>query len=113
MKPEELAPIDQAILKYLTKMGLKNAEHFAELRMDGIQWATGYKCNDEFLYERLDHLIQIKRISPATRTVSGKDCVGFICPSDRWWNPKLNLSSEDETFLRALHIEPPPTNGEE
>jgi len=109
MTPEELAAVDQAIMKYLAKMGQKNAEHFAELRMDGIQWATGYKYEDEFLRERLDHLVQIKRITPAKCTFFGKEYVGYTCLSDRWWNPKLNITPDDKQFLRALHIEPPPT----
>jgi len=109
MTPEELAAVDQAIVKYLARTGLGNAEHFAELRMDGIQWATGHKYEDEFLRERLDHLVQIKRIAPATYTFLGKEYVGYTCLSDRWWNPKLNITPDDEKFLQSLHVEPPPT----
>ncbi|MGB7024150.1 MAG: hypothetical protein WBD73_10155 [Candidatus Acidiferrales bacterium] len=106
---EELAAVDQAIVKYLAKMGLGNAEHFAELRMDGIQWATGFKYEDEFLRERLGYLVQIRRITPATYTFFDKECVGYTCLSDRWWNPKLNITPDDKKFLQSLQIEPPPT----
>lgn len=109
-----LQSIDRKITNYLAAIAGRHPHRFCAPRMDSIRFCAAWGMPDEFIEERLAHLVADGRIDQATDEVNGEMVDGFRVLPNRLFkqaqetvaSDKLNLTPGDREFLRDCGISP-------
>jgi hypothetical protein len=110
-----LQSIDKKITNYLSALCGKHPRRFCAPSLDRIRFAAAWGMADEFIEERLAHLVAIGRIDRAKEEVNGEAIDGFRVLPNRLFQhaagavalDNLDLTVEDIDFLRSCGIAVP------
>lgn len=106
--------IDRKITNYLSALCGKHPRRFCAPSLDRIRFCAAWGMPDEFIEERLAHLVAAGRINRASDEVSGEMVDGFRVLPNRLFkqaqeavaSDELDLTPEDRGFLRECGISP-------
>jgi hypothetical protein len=106
---QNLETIDRKITAYLASLAGKNEFRFCAPKIESIRFAAAWAMPDEFVEQRLAHLVDVGRITRATVEIKGNAVDGFIVLPNRLYKSRpasseLELTVEDAEFLRAVGV---------
>jgi hypothetical protein len=107
---EDFAIMDRRIINHLVMWACRKPGRFIAPTVSQMRYAA-WSNNDELIRERLERLVAIGRIAPATRMVNGQQVYGFVVLPRRLWElerrrpeERARLTTGDAEFLRACGI---------
>lgn len=93
--------IDRKIVNYLAAIAGKHPRRFCAPRVENIRFCAAWAMSDEFIRERLAHLVAVGRIDRATDELDGETAEGFrVLPN------RLFARKDDATDAGILHLTP-------
>ena len=108
----KLQSIDRKITNYLSAIAGRHPRRFCSPRIESIRFCAAWAMPDDFIRERLAHLVAIGRIDRATEVVGGVEVEGFRVLPNRIFDraqrapisDELELTPADCEFFRACGI---------
>lgn len=108
----KIESIDRKITNYLAAIAGKHPRRFCAPRIENIRFCAAWAMPDDFIRERLAHLVAVGRIDLATDELNGEVVSGFRVLPNRLFkqaqetvaSDELDLTTEDHEFLRICGI---------